>query len=63
MRSNILRPSNDVDLFASKTIVYTFISIVNLWKLFQEKGRAGLEDLPSVDSVHHVLLIILRKYS
>ena len=39
------------------------ISIVNLWKLFQETGRAGLEDLPSVYSVHHVLPIILRKYS
>ncbi len=38
------------------------ITIVNLRKLFQETGKAGLEGLTSVDTVHHILLIILRKY-
>ena len=37
------------------------VSIVNLWKLFQEMGRAEQEGRPSVDTVHLVLLIILRE--
>ena len=37
------------------------ISIVNLRKLLQETGRAGQEGLPSVDTAHLVLLIILRE--